>query len=208
MTNEEQSEKELKIKKIRTIFGYDLFNKKQYAQSMKEFIGSDTDPYLIIELYPKLLEKSPDSFSIDNVDVEDREDYKNSLIALVDYLSSVRQKIKVKSFSESTNDKDGTKMVSNLLQIIDTTLLKCYLETNNSFVAPLIRLKQCNFGETERILTFYGKFREMIVLYETRGQHQKALELLKNHVHNLESPISGYDHIIQYLQNLGIVYLK
>ena len=28
------------------------------------------------------------------------------------------------------------------LQIIDTTLLKCYLQTNDALVAPLLRLKE------------------------------------------------------------------
>lgn len=57
-----------------------------------------------------------------------------------------------------------------MLSIIDTTLLKCYLETNDSFVASLIRLNNCHLEESEKILKSYKKFGELIILYQTKGE--------------------------------------
>lgn len=50
-----------------------------------------------------------------------------------------------------------TKAKSGLLSIIDTTLLKCYLQTNDAMVAPLLRLNMVHFNEAERVLKKYDK---------------------------------------------------
>ncbi len=95
-----------------------------------------------------------------------------------------------------------------LLQIVDTTLLKCYLLTNDALVASLLRLRDnhCHLEESERALKRHHKHAELIILYQTRGLHRKALELLKKHNSNTEdfgSPLSHHERTIQYLQHLG-----
>lgn len=82
-----------------------------------------------------------------------------------------------------------------MLQIIDTTLLKCYLQTNDALVAPLLRLNYCHLAETERTLKKYGKHNELIILYQTKGQHRRALELLQTE--------GSIERTITYLQHLG-----
>ena len=69
------------------------------------------------------------------------------------------------------------------MQILDTTLLKCYLKTNDALVAPLLRLpeNQCHLEESERALKRCQKWSELIIFYNTRGLHKKALNLLKDH---------------------------
>ena len=63
------------------------------------------------------------------------------------------------------------------MEVLDTTLLLCYLEINDSLVASLLRLKsnQCNAKETERALKKKQKYSELIIFYNTKGLHQKAL---------------------------------
>lgn len=62
------------------------------------------------------------------------------------------------------------KPASNqLLKIIDTILIKCYLQTNDAMVAPVIRLNYCNFNETEKILKSMNKYNDLIILYQTKG---------------------------------------
>lgn len=93
------------------------------------------------------------------------------------------------------NERASSKSTNQLLQIIDTTLLKCYLQTNDAMVAPLLRLNHCHLGETEKILKKMGKHNELIILYQTKGQHRKALELLKSE--------NSVDRTVAYLQHLG-----
>lgn len=93
------------------------------------------------------------------------------------------------------NERATSKSTSHLLQIIDTTLLKCYLQTNDALVAPLLRLNHCHLVETEKILKKMGKHNELIILYQTKGQHRRALELLQSE--------GSIDRTIGYLQHLG-----
>lgn len=66
-------------------------------------------------------------------------------------------------------------------------------------VAPLLRLNHCHLAETERTLKKYGKHNELIILYQTKGQHRRALELLQK-----ESPP---ERTINYLQHLGAEHM-
>lgn len=92
---------------------------------------------------------------------------------------------------------------NTLLSIIDTTLLKCYLQTNDAMVAPLLRLNMVHFNETERVLKKHNKVSELVILYQTKGFHSQALSLLKQQSQDL-------DKMVQYLQHLGknIVILR
>nr|CAD7615829.1 unnamed protein product [Timema genevievae] len=95
------------------------------------------------------------------------------------------------------------KSIEQLLSIIDTTLLKCYLQTNDALVAPLLRLNHCHLEETEKTLRRHHKYSELIILYQTKGLHLKALELLEKQADQPESSLRGFHRTIQYLQHLG-----
>lgn len=73
--------------------------------------------------------------------------------------------------------------------------MKCYLHTNDALVAPLLRLNYCHLAETERTLKKHGKYNELIILYQTKGQHRRALELLQSE--------GSVERTITYLQHLG-----
>ena len=63
-----------------------------------------------------------------------------------------------------------------LSQIIDTTLLKCYVQTHDALVAPLLRLadNNCHVDECEKVLKKSQKYSELIILYEKKGLHTKG----------------------------------
>ena len=67
------------------------------------------------------------------------------------------------------------------MQILDTTLLKCYLKINDSLVASLLRLKNnfCHQEETERALKKCQKYSELIIFYNTKGAHKKGKKYSK-----------------------------
>ena len=85
-------------------------------------------------------------------------------------------------FSGLVDGKETEISRSDLSEIIDTTLLKCYVLTNDALVAPLLRLPEnnCHVEESEHILKKHEKFNELIILYEKKGHHRKgAMHLLE-----------------------------
>lgn len=166
---------------------------------MKEFLKLGTDPYDVIRLFPDLLPQS-EATAETAENLKDK-DLEVGLLALIEYLTEVRHKLQAETQANvnargNLNDKTVvSKQTQQLLQIVDTTLLKCYLQTNDALVAPLLRLNYCHLLETERTLKKHGKHNELIILYQTKKQHRRALELLQSD--------GSIDRTITYLQHLG-----
>ncbi|XP_075223274.1 vacuolar protein sorting 39 [Lycorma delicatula] len=196
-----EEDKKKNIHRIQTLYAFDLFRNKRFLESMKQFIDLETDPYEVIQLFPNLLPQQVrgQMSSVDSsaVKLEDK-DYEDGLMALIQYLTMVRQKLMSKEKEDSKSKK-----YQQLLQIIDTTLLKCYLQTNDALVAPLLRRKNCHLEETERTLKKYHKYNELVILYQTRDLHKEALELLQKQADQPDSSLRGLESTIQYLQALG-----
>lgn len=79
-------------------------------------------------------------------------------------------------------------------------------QTNDALIAPLLRLNHCHLLETETTLKKYKKYSELIILYQTKGLHSKALELLQKQSNDNDSNLKGPERTIQYLQNIGNNY--
>ncbi|XP_012264302.2 vam6/Vps39-like protein [Athalia rosae] len=217
-----EEEKAKKTYKIQTLYAHHLFANKKFSESMEQFLKLGTDPYEVIRLFPDLVSQ-PTNANETNEPVtviptlQDR-DLEQGLLALIKFLIEVRHKLmgdtKTKEKgSENFFEKDPLKAeksknmtaiaTEQLLKIIDTTLLKCYLQTNDALVAPLLRLNHCHLAESEKTLLKYQKYPELIILYQTKGQHKKALELLEKQSSESDSSLKGTERTIQYLQHLG-----
>ena len=110
---------------------------------MDQFLKLGTDPYEVIRLFPDLVSETNVNENnepmMDLPKLQDR-DLENGLLALIAYLTEVRHKLmgdtqsKDKDKNEKGREKDekGKNMTAvateQLLKIIDTTLLKCYLQ--------------------------------------------------------------------------------
>ncbi|KAG0263458.1 Vam6/Vps39-like protein [Mortierella polycephala] len=95
-----------------------------------------------------------------------------------------------------------------VLEIVDTALLKSYMMTNERLVGSLLRVtNHCNLEETETLLLKHKKYKELVDFYRGKGQHRKALELLKT-VHNLPGEMHGVLPTVSYLQRLGSEHFK
>lgn len=164
---------------------------------MEEFEKAKIDPYDVIRLFPSLVPEPKNTIDDGTVPtasmpkLEDDE-LENALMALIEFLTQARAR-------ENVNNKSS----SSLLAIIDTTLLKCYLQTNDALVAPLLRLNQCHLEESEKTLKKYNKLSELIILYDGKGKHKKALNLLKEQANIKDSVLYGPKRTIAYLQTLG-----
>lgn len=202
MSDESEDEKQSISHKIQSLYASDLFANKHFKESMAEFTKLETDPYDVIRLFPDLLPSgtptSANSLLLQSAALTKLEnrDLENGLLALIEYLVNVRYNLKKKVAAESPDSK-------LLLSAIDTTLLKCYLQTNDSFVASLLRLNNCQLEESEKTLKKYEKYGELIILYQTKGHHKKALALLKEQAELAGSSLSGHERTVQYLQHLG-----
>ena len=103
---------------------------------MDQFLKLGTDPYEVIRLFPDLVSQSNVNENNEPVatmpKLQDR-DLENGLLALIAYLTEVRHKLMgdTQSKDKDKNEK-GKSMTAvateQLLKIIDTTLLKCYLQ--------------------------------------------------------------------------------
>lgn len=215
MNDEPESEKQTRINQIQTLHAVNLFCKLKFEESMKIFVHLDTDPSHVIGLFPNLL---PAEFrkqleypeSLPNLEGGDLE---KGLLALTDYLNDKKRVLNKEKFCSPTAIKEGNTIVTSrdqLAQIIDTTLLKCYLQTNDALVASLLRLpdNKVHVEEAERSLKKKEKFSELIILYEKKGLHEKALNLLMKQAARPKSLLQGSDRTVQYLQHLGPDHLK
>lgn len=71
------------------------------------------------------------------------------------------------------------------------------MQTNDSLVAPLLRLNLCHLEEAEKTLKKYDKYEELIILYQTKEKHKRALELLQTQA-NVSKP-STHLLFVQYI---------
>ncbi|XP_067938529.1 vam6/Vps39-like protein [Watersipora subatra] len=219
--DDSRHENSRRLHTIKNLHAFELFSQKRYEDSIRIFSDLKTDPSHVIGLYPDLL---PRDFRVNikyprhlpDLTGADRE---QALAALIDYLTLKRMELLKQDKSVKTVDVTPLMTVSKdmsnsivktrkqLSQIIDTTLLKCYLEINDALVAPLLRLKDnnCHVEESEKVLKKSDKLDELIILYETRQQHTKALKMLMEQSQKKQAPdvLKGVERTIGYLQRLG-----
>ncbi|KAM8921627.1 vam6/Vps39-like protein [Pelodytes ibericus] len=220
MKEDTDSEKRQQIHHIQNLYAFNLFCQKQYEESMQVFSKLGTDPTHVIGLYPDLL---PSDYKKQlqypsPVPGLAAADVQKANSALIDYLTQKRSHL-VKKLNDSDYHSttsplmEGTPTIKSkkkLLQIIDTTLLKCYLHTNVALVAPLLRLENnhSHIEESELVLKKAQRYSELIILYEKKGLHEKALQVLVDQSKKANSPLKGHERTVQYLQRLGEENLK
>ena len=205
------------IRRIRTLNALDLFCRKKFSESFQLFQQMKTDPSHLIAFVPGLL---PDKYrSLLKFDeyypTLDAKELEDAIAALIDYLQFKRNEIlkENKPLNDPNNFFltpliDGrvvSKTREKTLEIIDTTLLKCYLKTKENLVPFFLRREQ-NFlhaDESERLLIQHYKISELIILYEKKGAHEKALSLLMTEAAKAKSNLSGFKHIVEYLKKNG-----
>eukprot|EP01084_Bolivina_argentea_P259693 438277_1 len=88
-----------------------------------------------------------------------------------------------------------------LEELIDTVYCKALIELNDSRLETFLcdKYNKCNISECEQLLRKNKKFEELVLLYQSHGQHKAALKLME--VKHAE--INGIAKTIKYLQKLG-----
>ncbi|CAI4225151.1 unnamed protein product [Auanema sp. JU1783] len=196
-----------------------LFNLGKFEEGFALHREIKTDVISIIKLFPELLpEKYRQNEDIFKFPANVK---KRALIALSKYLSEIRteytQKLDQSSRGKNIKNpvvltKEQAEKLQIELQMVDTTLLKCYLKTNPMLVDSLLRLhnNSCFFEDAQNILLSEKRISSLFILYETRKKHEMALELLYT---EMEKPdpepfFKGSGRLIDYLQSLGNNHLE
>lgn len=103
ISNESEDEKQEKIHHIQTLLAYDLFHRKQFHESMKEFLKLGTDAYDVIRLFPDLLPQQQQGTDYPEPvrDLTEKE-LETSRLALIDYLTEMRHRLQSSDTQVST----------------------------------------------------------------------------------------------------------
>lgn len=155
MSDLSEDEKSKKTYKIQTLYAHHLFCNKKFREAMEQFLKLGTDPYEVIRLFPDLVSQpsnpsEPNESEAALIKLQDR-DLESGLLALIDYLTEIRYKLINESQGKDKDSKDKIKgnnlaqlqklkittagATDQLLKIIDTTLLKCYLQVRNTLIS-------------------------------------------------------------------------
>jgi Vam6/Vps39-like protein vacuolar protein sorting-associated protein 39 len=218
-------------RKIENLNALDLFRKKKLNESFQLFQEMRIDPSHCIALLPGPL---PYSYR-KNLKIEgfypilDAKELDEANICLIHYLLAKR-----KQFLKENKHKDieifleenaeliplcegapVLKTYKQILKIIDTTILKCYLVTKEfrNLVPSFLRLEPLflHFKKSEDLLIEHKKLNELIILYEKNQEHEKALNLLLIESTKHDSVLYGLKHLVEYLkkldnQNLELIF--
>lgn len=199
-------------RKLRNMHALNLFLQKKFVDSFQLFQKMKTDPSHLIAFFPGLL---PDGYrtrlNLDdyyqNFEPKELED---GVAGLIDYLQYKRSEfLKTDDLNLLLEPLiDGRPVIKkkiSLLEIIDTTLLKCYLISKENLVQFFLR-RDPNFlhlEESERLLNQHNKINELIILYEKKEAHEKALNLLLTESSKSNSSLSGLKYLVDYMKKIG-----
>lgn len=96
---------------------------------MREFMKLNTDLEFVIKLFPEI-DNKPGA----EVKKAKGKDSENPLNALIEYLLEYRSKIGKNAQESAGKDEPNQKTIQQQLELIDTTLLKCYLQVFIKFL--------------------------------------------------------------------------
>lgn len=207
--------KEKKIADIQMLYAYQSFADGKYAESMAFFKNLNVDPILVISLYPGMLSSAYDEMFVHPVimpTLSERNLIK-ALDALIDFLE-VRRKEYNDSPSrlDSTNQTDW-ELTTDVSIIIDSVLLKaCVKAKRNTEITALLSIpNSCHASECSQFLQAHQRFKDMVLLYKGKGEHEKALGLLKTFGEEIDErkahDLMGPSQTINYLSKLGARYI-
>ncbi|XP_065183462.1 LOW QUALITY PROTEIN: vam6/Vps39-like protein [Sycon ciliatum] len=198
-----------RIAEVRHLQAFHMFTQHRFEECLSIYSDLNTDVKYVIGLFPGLL---PNEFrktlkypAAPPVLVGSELD--KGLGFLADYLKGKRNALskQTKETPATDEQKRAHEEILHVWEVIDSTLLKCYLKINDALVRPLLRLKDncCHLVECERVLQNREKYEELVQLYQNKENHKKALDLLLRHGQKSSGTLRGYEPTIRYLQHLG-----
>uniref|UniRef100_A0A1I8J663 CNH domain-containing protein n=1 Tax=Macrostomum lignano TaxID=282301 RepID=A0A1I8J663_9PLAT len=202
--------RDIDVSLVKCHYAFNLFCQRQFAESLDLLELLSIDPANVVAMYPIAPREFRDRFS--------GQDLLESYFALAKYLSSVRKKLLAQiaqkvpppppiQFYTVDKYQPITADLEKLRQLVDTSLLKCYLESNPALVPSLLRTTNyCHLREAEACLKQKRMWPSLLLLYKNNNDHESSLKLLMEHYQQPGSQISNIEDSVQYLQELGVPY--
>eukprot|EP01012_Entosiphon_sulcatum_P054361 TRINITY_DN7504_c0_g1_i1.p1 TRINITY_DN7504_c0_g1~~TRINITY_DN7504_c0_g1_i1.p1 ORF type:complete len:637 (+),score=126.58 TRINITY_DN7504_c0_g1_i1:27-1913(+) len=217
------------VQEIHLQNGYTLFARSRFKEAMEAFQHSQVDVRIVVSLYPDLLPKyvvdswlatEPKSPVGPQVLAEEGQKMR-ALDAIIPYLNEMRNRnidlVTSQPSDPLQNDTTGPGMIAST---IDTALLKAYLATKEDQVKEFVRVpNRCVVDDCERALKKEQKWEEVVLFYQQKQLHRKALEILSKLGQEKEeqrfaakgsgaggastSTFGGPKYTIEYLQRLN-----
>ncbi|VDK34283.1 unnamed protein product [Taenia asiatica] len=213
---------------IGALFAFHLFDtKRDFEGAFQLFYKLKTDPTVVIGLCPGLLAEEESaklrypSSPMPLADSDRAALFEPLITFLVRWRNHLRcnrpQEMSLEDFLEQCLPCGvivgcGTEQRQRrcLLQVVDTSLLKCYQVTNVARIAPLLRQENyCLLEEAEEILRANNRMRDLVTLYRMRGMHREALLCLTSMTSDGDTAGNvaadenlNYHGIINYLRRL------
>ncbi|UJR36280.1 hypothetical protein I4U23_029010 [Adineta vaga] len=213
--------------RVGTMYAFQLFHKQQFDRAFAEFKEFLTDPAEIISLFTTLSANIwlTNSYNEFNTFVKQHQHFsepndfigqklENAVRELQKYLTESRRIFQT-IFRRSPDawlevqsivqNRLILKPVRDLLIIVETSLLKVYLTTNNNTLAnALLRNSEncCLPSEVEKELKKHHRRTELVSFYEKQNRHSEALDLITN-----TDSLSSRENILNYLSKLDTTQL-
>eukprot|EP01125_Pyxidicula_operculata_P019345 TRINITY_DN7017_c0_g1_i1.p2 TRINITY_DN7017_c0_g1~~TRINITY_DN7017_c0_g1_i1.p2 ORF type:complete len:677 (-),score=128.28 TRINITY_DN7017_c0_g1_i1:856-2886(-) len=174
-----------KFRALQELAGEESLKTLQFKQAFNYFLRSGINPLHLLQLFPGLSSKQS-AFSIEKI--IDNETEKVSLRNVRPVSSkNVSQKMQLVNeakenlvqYLESVKKDDRFKKDSNLMQELDTALLKLYADVKPSSLQQHIQVVQKNvpLDQMEEYLKALSRWNALALLYRTFNMNQKALDL-------------------------------
>ncbi|PAA51262.1 hypothetical protein BOX15_Mlig022540g4, partial [Macrostomum lignano] len=211
--------RDIDVSLVKCHYAFNLFCQRQFAESLDLLELLSIDPANVVAMYPIAPREFRDRVSFPGrVPEFSGQDLLESYFALAKYLSSVRKKLLAQiaqkvpppppiQFYTVDKYQPITADLEKLRQLVDTSLLKCYLESNPALVPSLLRTTNyCHLREAEACLKQKRMWPSLLLLYKNNNDHESSLKLLMEHYQQPGSQISNIEDSVQYLQELGVPY--
>lgn len=212
-------DKASKSRNIKMLFAYHLFASGYFDRSLGYFAELLMDPIEVLGLFPNLLPKSMASKHTypSGIPSLSQSVLLKALQALVVYLLQIRSAYEKQDPSiaakgnVSIGESGEYASCTDILTIVDTTLMRSYLDLDDPSLREFVQQKnnRIHVKEAERVLIGKKDY-ELVLLYKSKGMHEKALDhLLKlGKEGKPNQPLYGTSYLIEYLKELGREHLE
>ncbi|KAJ5069157.1 cnh domain containing [Anaeramoeba ignava] len=207
-----EQDKEMKLKEIREMHSFHLFCQKQYSRALEYFDEmNEFDFRSIFYLYPALIKtetlkklqvKPP--LNTGNYDPT-QDDIQAAIWALIIFLTKQRGYI-VKYISDpakfpNIKAKFMLERDPNILSLIDTVILKCYVEVSQELIMSFFKFphNSCDLEESKRVLESKNLVKELVELHRIKLLDEDALKIVSSQYEKTKKA----DELVSYLKHLN-----
>ena len=216
------------VREIQLQNGYTCFAACRFKEAMDSFVAAEADPTLVVALFPDLLPRyvrdllaaSMDRHGPLPIASQALAEQNLRLKALEELIPFLKKQRQAGDCLEPLADPlaHDTSPQGVIAASVDTALLKAYITAREDEAQRFVTVtNRCVVEDSERALKKEQKWLELVLFYQQKGLHRRALvllkklgqEALKEHGRPPRSAPAGprdgfdYQYTVEYLQRLN-----